>query len=426
MESHDCDVVIDCAGFAGAAAALELAGLNPRTIILEARDRVGGRAFTRAFAAGGEVLEFGGSWIAPWHERIRRHARTDGIGLRPTHEIEEHRWHDGKTLRGGVRCAAGARGGFDRAMARIRADALAYRDADASMAKLSLNQYLDLIAAPTEARVHVLAWWTISGNGDPDLISATEFLSSCAYGGGTPEGMMTALRHTLVPGASVLVERMIARPGAKLQLNAAVAAIEQRPDGVDAIMAGGERVRARHAVVCVPLNGLRTIRFSPGLAARKQAAISAGHGGKAVKVWIKARGVREGALATGGGSGLQWMFAERQAADGAALIVGFGLDDGSIDPESRHGMAAAFSRFFPEAELVAWDWHDWLCDPWARGTWVATPVDMPWIADHREWQPEGRVAFATADFSHDSPGWFEAAIASGEAAAQAVAKLRSR
>lgn len=426
MESRDCDVVIIGAGFAGAAAALEFARLNLRAIIVEARDRVGGRAYTRAFATGGEMLEYGGSWIAPWHERIRRHARNEGIDLRPTREIAEHRWHDGKTLRSGLPCAAGARGGFDRAMARIRADALAYRDGEASMAKLSLNQYLDLIGAPPEARVHALAWWTISGNGDPGRIAATEFLSSCAYGGGAPEGMMTALRHTLAPGASVLVERMIARSGAELRLNAAAAAIEQRPDGVDAIMAQGERVRARYAAVCVPLNGLRGIAFSPGLAARKQAAISAGHGGKAVKVWIKARGVAEGALATGGGSGLQWMFAERMAADGAALIVGFGLDDGSFDPASRHAMAAALNRFFPEAELIAWDWHDWLRDPWARGTWVATPAAMPWIADHREWQPEGRVAFATSDFSHDRPGWFEAAIASGEAAAQAIASLMGR
>ncbi|MGQ0484164.1 MAG: flavin monoamine oxidase family protein [Hyphomicrobiales bacterium] len=426
MESRDCDVVIIGAGFAGAAAALEFARLNLRTVIVEARARVGGRAYTRAFATGEEMLEFGGSWIAPWHERIRRHARTDGIDLRPTHEIAEHRWHDGKTLRSGLPCGAGARSGFDRAMARIRADAIAYRYGDASKTKLSLNQYLDLIGAPSEARVHVLAWWTISGNGDPEQIAATEFLSSCAYGDGAPQGMMTALRHTLIPGASILVERMIARSGAELRLNAAVAAIEQRPDGVDAIIAAGERVRARCAAVCVPLNGLRRIAFSPDLTARKQAAISAGHGGKAVKVWIKARGVREGTLATGGGNGLQWMFAERKAADGAALIVGSGLDDGSIDPESRHDMAAALNRLFPEAELIAWDWHDWLRDPWARGTWVATPVNMPWIADHREWQPEGRVAFATSDFSHDSPGWFEAAIASGEAAAQAIAGLMSR
>ncbi len=426
MESHDCDVVIIGAGFAGAAAALEFARLNLRAIIVEARDRVGGRAYTRAFATGGEMLEYGGSWIAPWHERIRRHARSEGIDLRPTHPIAEHRWHDGTTLRSGLPCAAGARSVFDRAMARIRADALAYRDGDASKANFSLNQYLDLIGAPSEARVHVLAWWTISGNGDPERIAATEFLSSCAYGGGAPEGMMTALRHTLVPGVSVLVERMIARSGAELRLNAAVAAIAQRPEGVEAMIAAGERVRARYATVCVPLNGLRGIAFSPDLAPRKQAAISTGHGGKAVKVWIKAQGVAEGALATGGGSGLQWMFAERMAADGAALIVGFGLDDGSFDPASRHDMAAALNRFFPEARLVAWDWHDWLRDPWARGTWVATPAAMPWIADHREWQPEGRVAFATSDFSQDAPGWFEAAIASGETAAQAIAGLMSR
>ena len=60
-----------------------------KAIILEARDRVGGRAFSRPFGTDGEVLEFGGSWITPWQERIRHYARLTGIELRPTHPIIE-------------------------------------------------------------------------------------------------------------------------------------------------------------------------------------------------------------------------------------------------------------------------------------------------------------------------------------------------
>ena len=70
------------------------------------------------------------------------------------------------------------------------------------MTTVSLDAYLDRIDASPEARNHVIAWWTISGNGDPAVISAAEFLSSCAYGGGRPEGMIDAQQHTLAPGAA--------------------------------------------------------------------------------------------------------------------------------------------------------------------------------------------------------------------------------
>jgi monoamine oxidase len=423
MESHGHDVVIVGAGFAGAAAAVELARWKFRTVIVEARDRAGGRAFTREFTAGGEMLEYGGSWITPWHERIRHHAAQNQIELRPTHAIAEHRMHDGLALRSGQPCAPPAEAVYARTMERIRADATAYQAGDRSMVGVSFNAYLDGIHASPEARVQAHAWWTISGNGDPDRISAAEFLASCAYGGGLPDGMMTALRHTLTPGASVLVERMIARSGTELRLGMAVERIEQSDGGVRVTTSQGEQIDAGSAIVCVPLNALQTIEFVPPLRSRQRLAIQTGHGGVAIKLWIAAKNANVGTLATGGGSGVQWMFAERAAKDGVTFLVAFSLADGSFEPRSRHDVAEALHRFFPEAELVAWDWHDWIEDPWARGTWVATPADMPWIADNSEWLPQGRVFFASSDFSHDSPGWFEAAIVSGETAAQGVASL---
>jgi monoamine oxidase len=426
MESHDHDVVVVGAGFAGAAASIELGRLNVRTLILEARDRVGGRAYARPFAAGGETLEFGGAWITPWHERIRRHAAENGIELRPTHAVTEHRMHDGLVLRTGTPCAPPAEAAYWRTMERIRTDAANYQSGERNTAVISFNTYLDGIHASPEARAQACAWWTISGNGDPDRISAAEFLASCAYGGGRPEGMMTALRHTLTPSAPALVERMIARSGAALKLGVAVARIEHAGGGVRVTVGQGEQFSARSAIVCLPLNALPTIEFVPPLRPRQRIAVETGHGGIAIKLWIAAESVPAGILATGGGSGVQWMFAERAGKDGLALIVAFALDDGSFEPRSRNDVAEALHRFFPEARLVAWDWHDWIADPWARGTWVAAPADAPWIADSREWLPHGRVWFAGSDISHESPGWFEAAIASGEAAARAAAELVDR
>ena len=179
MSDFDCDIAIIGAELAGAAAASIVTSQGKSAIILEARDRVGGRAFTRPFTAGGDLLEFGGSWITPWHDRVRHYAEMTGTTLRPRSDVSAHLWHDGTSLRSGEPSSREARAAFDRAMARIKADALRYRagertDSDGqSMMTVSLNEYLDRIDASPEARNHVMAWWTVSGNGDPAVISAS-------------------------------------------------------------------------------------------------------------------------------------------------------------------------------------------------------------------------------------------------------------
>lgn len=412
------DVAIIGAGLAGAAAAWTIAQSGRKSIILEARNRVGGRALSRPFGIGGELLDFGGSWITPWHERIRYYAEQTGIALRPRHAVVEHRWHDGEMLRVGVPCSDDERPAFDRAMARLVSDVDRYQRGEAlDLARLPLNRYLDSIDASPATRSHVMAWWTISGNGDPDRISATELLSSCAYGGGRPEGMISALAHTLEPGAAVLCERMIAHSGAEVRLNTAATGVRVVRDSV--VIAHGEgETRARCALLALPLNAVWPIEFSPALSDRKMEAVAIGHGGRSVKMWIKARGIRVGTLATGGPDGLRWLFAERAADDGATLIVGFGLED--FDPDCGDAVAHCLYRFFPEADLIAWDHHDWVVDPWARGTWVALPAEALWIGDPQVWSSEGRLAFASSDYAPRAAGWFEAALIAGEQAAHAL------
>ncbi|WP_119273995.1 flavin monoamine oxidase family protein [Taklimakanibacter deserti] len=417
MSELDCDVVVIGAGLAGAAASSICSEHGLSTVVLEARDRTGGRGFTRRFKDREDQLEFGGSWIAPWHDRIRHYADKTQITLRPTHPVDEHRRHDGKALRSGMPAA-------DLALQAVKEHALLYKAGKPSpwKAPLTLNQYLDHIAASPEARMHVLAWWTISGNGDPDRISAGEFLSSCAYGDGAPESMMTALRHTLVPGVGMLAERMIASSSARLELNAPVSAVNQDAKGVSVTCVNGKTVKARAAICAIPLNALRPVAFTPALSARKREAAAVGHGGRSLKLWLKVVGVSPGILASGGPGGLRWLFSERLSADGATLIVGFALADGTLDPNDRASVAASLARFFPEAKLIAWDWHDWLGDPYAKGTWVALPADATWIGDPEVWGREGRIAFATSDFAEVSAGWFEGAIRSGEAAALTILK----
>ena len=311
-------------------------------------------------------------------------------------------------------------------MAKVRSDALAHAACggrpERSSLHISLNEYLRHSEANRAACAQILAWWCISGNGDPETISAAEFISSCAHGDGSPESMMSALTHSLEPGASELVARMIVSSGAELRLSSPIAGVRQVNGEVTAETANGEIHRAGALILAIPLNVLRALRFSPHPGRRKLEAMAIGHGGCSFKVWIKARGAgcEVGTLVTGGLSGMQWMFAERETGDGAVMIAAFGLPGGGFDPSSRSAVQSSLRRFFPGAALIGHDWHDWVGDSWARGTWLATPAATPWIAEAAEWQKEGNVFFASADFAPGTPGWFESAIASGEMAAENV------
>ena len=79
---------------------------------------------------------------------------------------------------------------------------------------------------------------------------------------------------------------------------------------------------------------------------------------------------------------------------------------------------------FPGAEFLSADWHDWLSDPFARGVWVGPRAEDDALFAPGHWRPHGRIAFAGSDIGPGADqGWFEGAIASGQAAASAVATL---
>src|SRR5712691_5864003 len=78
------DVVIVGAGLAGLTAARTLVGADVDVIVLEARDRVGGRTYTRP-ARDGTLLDLGGQWIGPTQERIATLAVAVGATAFPSY-----------------------------------------------------------------------------------------------------------------------------------------------------------------------------------------------------------------------------------------------------------------------------------------------------------------------------------------------------
>src|SRR5262245_21353943 len=97
------DGIVIGAGFAGLVAARDLGQHGLRIVVLEARDRVGGRTLYQPFAGTGRGVELGGAWFdADWQTPMREEADRYGIEIVPATAYQNGRWFTGGKLRCGL------------------------------------------------------------------------------------------------------------------------------------------------------------------------------------------------------------------------------------------------------------------------------------------------------------------------------------
>ena len=85
-QANAADVVVVGAGFAGLTTARELVARGRSVIVLEARDRVGGRVLVQPIGDG-QVVDVGGQWTGPGQDRILALAGAVGVESFPTRPL---------------------------------------------------------------------------------------------------------------------------------------------------------------------------------------------------------------------------------------------------------------------------------------------------------------------------------------------------
>ena len=91
------DVVVIGGGFAGVTAARELRWRGYRVLILEGRDRLGGRTWTSEFA--GQPVEMGGTWVHWFQPHVWAEITRYGLQITESPRADEQRvWIAAGTL----------------------------------------------------------------------------------------------------------------------------------------------------------------------------------------------------------------------------------------------------------------------------------------------------------------------------------------
>jgi monoamine oxidase len=407
------------AGFAGLRAARDLAERGRAVIVLEARDRVGGRAYS--VKLGPQVAELGGSWFTPEQREVRAELERYGQPIRDSVLPRHARWRTAGELRDGLPVPWEEVGALEHALQRIASDA-ASRAVGAGPAPRSGAEYIEALDPPPATRDFLVGWWQLMAGAPPEIAAVSELLATIAAHGGLT-GLITCLAHSPEQGWSSLAEAIVAASGISLRLATPASSVHEDGEVVAVDTTAGDTVRASAAIVAVPVNCLPSVVFTPPLPAPVQAA--AGRNvGCATKLVLLLKDVPPHGLAVGHDPTLplRWWWAD-EALDGLTLVIGFGWQDDSFDPENREQVARAVAGYFPEATLVDYAQHDWNADPWSSGTWLTAPADPPDLFEPSRFGLPGRVVLAGSDVATDEAGWIEGAFRSGAAAASRAALI---
>jgi len=441
------DVVVVGAGIAGLAAARRLAEGGARVVVLEARDRVGGRTVNEPISDS-QVTEMGGQWVGPTQDRVLALLAELGLGTFPTRTEGQNVIEAGGRLRryrGTIprlspivlADLAVARFKLARAMRKVDPEAPWDAPSAADLDSSTLGDWLESNVRTAVARELIeLSAKTVWG-AHPSELSLLWALSYMAAGGGFEKLLDVeggAQQDRVAGGSALIAERLAADLGARVALGLPVTSIRWGDEGVEVAGADGGGVNARRAVVAVPPSLLSRITFEPGLPEAHAALAQAWRGGNLIKVtatyaepFWRGGGLSGEGVSTAGPVSITFDNAPPAGKPGA--LVGFvgGADVSSYkaldEAERRDAALETFARLFGEKARKAEQFleRDWHAAEWSHGGPVSN-LGPGVLAHHGRAlrDPVGPIHFAATEYATKWCGYMDGAVRSGETAAAAI------
>lgn len=451
------DVVVVGAGISGLVAARKIARSGRSVLVVEARERVGGRVLNHHLRSG-DVIEAGGAFVGPTQGHILRLARELRV---PT--FEEYAQGDsvyvsrtlGRIEYSGtvppdpqIAEAAVLLQQINDYAAEVPVDAPWTHPRAAEWDSMTLAEWIranSLNSAPIE---NLIRSWTQPGFGaDPAELSFLFTLHYVACSGdernvGTfernSETVGGAQERRFVGGSQLIPIRLARQLGPQVALRAAVTGIDQEERRV-VVHTWRGTVRARRVIVAAPPSTVRRIAFRPGLPVRRQQLLSHLDMGNLMKCdavyerpfWRDA-GLSGFGLNDSGAVRVSFDNCPRDGDPGVLLAFVGGSTWRKYGVMTRHDrkrfVLRGFADFFGERALrpIEYTEMDWNTERWTRGGPVAimAPGTLTSYGSSLT-PPVGRVHWAGTETSTYWTGYMDGAVRAGKRAAiEVLERLR--
>ena len=416
MEHLERDVVVVGAGVTGLTAATRLAAAGRSVVVLEARERIGGRLWTDV--VDGQMREIGGQWVSPDQTALLE--TLDELGLETY-----SRYRDGESLyitRDGE-------------LRRFTGDIFPAGERTES----EITRLIEVLDGLT-AEVDPAAPWAHPRAQELDQISFRGWLEQQTDDAEArenvalfvAEAMLTKPAHTF----SLL---QAAELGDDVVLNSPVRTIHWEADGDNGhrVTAVSDRatVNARFVIMAVPPNLYSRVSFNPPLPRRQHQM----HQHQSLGLVIKVHAVystpfwrEDGLSGTGFGAGslVQEVYDNTNHGDTRGTLVGF-ISDEKADAvfelnadERRRAILESIAGFLGDKALEPEVYYesDWGSEEWTRGAYAAS-YDLGGLHRYGKDQhaPVGPIYWCSSDLAAEGYQHVDGAVRMGQSTAARIA-----
>jgi monoamine oxidase len=443
----DVDYCVVGAGFAGLTAALRLKQAGRSVMVLEARDRVGGRTFTEVMPDG-TWIDRGGAWVGPGQDRI--YALMDEFGVREYKQYlngEAMMIVDGKQHKYAgtipwsmspwaiVNLGAGLLE-VGHMCKSIPLDAPWEAKKAAAWDRITIAEWIDGKIMSRQAREMLEMALAGAYTSAASEVSMLWMLLQMASGGGpifvisSKDGAQDARP---VGGMGAIYQPMAAEIGDALHLSRPVRKLEQDADGVT-VSTDDTTVRARRVIVAVPIAIASQICYEPMLPADRSFLHQRMPGGAVVKISVvydepfwRHAGLCGQSAAPGSPATLTIDACTDAGTPGIMCVITEGpaaRQLGRLDKADRRAavIKELVTRFGARAgSPIGYHEQNWTAERYSGGGMIShAPPGVLTEFGRALREPCGRIHWAGTESSSVMCGWIDGAIRSGERAAEEV------